>query len=73
MHKTIILPLVLCGCETRSLTLKEECKLQGTENKALRKKQMDLRKTEQVSDLRYYIGLTNNLVIFTGDLILLRK
>ena len=35
--KTIILPVVLYGCETWSLTLREECKLRVFENKVLRK------------------------------------
>jgi hypothetical protein len=35
--KTVILPAVLYGCETWSLTLREEHKLQVTENEALRK------------------------------------
>jgi hypothetical protein len=28
-HKTIILPVVLCGCETWSLTLREKYKTEG--------------------------------------------
>ena len=36
-YKTIILPVVLYGCETRSLTLGEEHRLRVFENKALRK------------------------------------
>ena len=31
--KTIILPVVLCGCETWSLTLREECRLRVFENR----------------------------------------
>jgi hypothetical protein len=34
---TIILPVVLYGCETWSLTLKEECRLRVYENRVLRK------------------------------------
>jgi hypothetical protein len=34
--KTIILPMVLYGCETRSLSLKEEHRLKVFENKVLR-------------------------------------
>jgi hypothetical protein len=37
MYKTIILPLVLYGCETWSLTLREEHRLRVFENRALRK------------------------------------
>jgi hypothetical protein len=35
--KTIIFPVVLCGCETWSLTLREEHKLRVFENMVLRK------------------------------------
>jgi hypothetical protein len=37
MHKTIILPVVLYGCETWSLTLREEHTLRVFENKVLRR------------------------------------
>jgi hypothetical protein len=37
MYRTIILPVVLYGCETWSLTLREECRLRVFENKVLRK------------------------------------
>jgi len=36
MYKTIILPLVLYGCETWSLTLKEERRLRLFKNRVLR-------------------------------------
>ena len=36
-YKTIILPIVLYGCETWSLTLREEHRLKVFENKVLRK------------------------------------
>ena len=36
IHRTIILPVVLYGCETWSLTLREECKLRVFENRVLR-------------------------------------
>ena len=36
-HKTIVLPVVLYGCETWSLTLIEENRLRVLENKVLRK------------------------------------
>jgi hypothetical protein len=35
--KTIILPVVLCGCETWSLTLREEHRLRVFENRMLRR------------------------------------
>jgi hypothetical protein len=37
IHKTIILPVVLYGCETRSLTLREEHRLEVFENRVLRR------------------------------------
>jgi hypothetical protein len=37
IYKTIILPVVLYGCETWSLTLREECRLRIFENKVLRR------------------------------------
>ena len=36
-HETIILPVVLYGCETWSLTLRKEHRLRVFENKVLRK------------------------------------
>jgi hypothetical protein len=37
IYKTIILPVVLCGCETWSLTLREEHRLRLFENRVLRR------------------------------------
>ena len=37
IYKIIILPVVLCGCGTRSLTLREERKLRVFENMVLRR------------------------------------
>jgi hypothetical protein len=37
IYKTIILPVVLYGCETWSLTLREEHRLRAFENRALRR------------------------------------
>jgi hypothetical protein len=37
VYKTIILPVVLYGCETWSLTLREEHRLRVFENKVLRR------------------------------------
>jgi len=37
IYRTIILPPVLYGCETWSLTLREECRLMGLENRVLRR------------------------------------
>jgi hypothetical protein len=36
IYKTVILPVVLYGCETWSLTLREECRLRVFENRVLR-------------------------------------
>jgi len=35
--KTIMLPVILYGCETWSCTLREECRLRVFENRVLRK------------------------------------
>jgi hypothetical protein len=37
MYTSITLPVVLCGCKTWSLTLREECRLRVFENRVLRK------------------------------------
>jgi hypothetical protein len=37
IYKTTILPIVLCGCETSSLTLREEHRLRLFENRVLRR------------------------------------
>jgi hypothetical protein len=37
VYRTIILPVVLYGCETWSLTLREECRLRVSENRVLRR------------------------------------
>ena len=37
IYRTVSLPVVLCGCETWSLTLSEECGLRVFENRVLRK------------------------------------
>jgi hypothetical protein len=37
LYKTIILPVVLCGCETWLLTLREEHRLRVFENRVLRR------------------------------------
>jgi hypothetical protein len=37
IHRTIILPVVLYGCENWSLTLREGCRLRVFENKELRR------------------------------------
>jgi len=37
IHTTIILPVVLYGCETWSFTLRKECRLRVFENRVLRR------------------------------------
>jgi hypothetical protein len=37
INRTIIMPVVLYGCETWSLTLREECRLRVFENRVLRR------------------------------------
>jgi hypothetical protein len=37
IYRTIILPVVLYGCESLSLTLREECRLRVFENRVLRR------------------------------------
>jgi hypothetical protein len=37
IYRTIILPVVLYGCESWSLSLREECRLRVFENKVLRR------------------------------------
>jgi hypothetical protein len=37
IYRNIILPVVLCGCETLPLTLREECRLRVFENRVLRR------------------------------------
>jgi hypothetical protein len=37
IQKSTIFPVVLCGCETWSLTLKEEHRLRVSENRVLRR------------------------------------
>ena len=37
IYRTIILPVILYGCETWSLTLRKECRLRVFENRVLRR------------------------------------
>ena len=37
IHRTIILPVVVYGCETWSLIFREEGRLRGSENRVLRR------------------------------------
>jgi len=61
IHRTIILPLVLYGCETWSLTLREERKLRVFENMAL-KRIFGLRRDEVTGEWRrLYNEVLNDL------------
>jgi hypothetical protein len=35
IHRPVILSVVVCGCETLSLTLREECRIRVFENRVL--------------------------------------
>jgi len=37
VYRTVILPVVLYGCETWSLTVRDECRLRVLENRVLRR------------------------------------
>jgi hypothetical protein len=51
MHKTIILPVVLYGCETWSLTLRKEHRLRVFENRELRGRKKRREAGEDLDDL----------------------
>jgi hypothetical protein len=56
IYKTIILPVVLCGCETWSLTLREEHRLRVFENRVLRKIFGPKRRKETTRKTKTYVG-----------------
>jgi hypothetical protein len=51
MYRTVIFTVVLYGCETRSLTLTEECRLRVFENRVLRRV-FEPKKDEVIAELR---------------------
>ena len=51
IHKTVILPVVLCECETWSLTLKKERRLRVSENRVLRR-MLGLKRAEVTRECR---------------------
>jgi len=51
IYRTIILPVVLCGCETWSLTMREERRLRAFENRVLRRV-FGLKRHEEIGELR---------------------
>ena len=56
-HKTIILPVILYGCETWSLTMREEHRLRVFENKVPRR-YLGLRETKLQENGESYIMLS---------------
>jgi hypothetical protein len=58
INRSIILPDVLCGCETWSLTLREERKLRVFENRVLRII-FGPKKDEATRKLHIYISLND--------------
>jgi len=64
IHGIIILPVVLYGCETWSLILKEERRLRGNESRVLRKL-VGLRGTES-RVLRKHVGLRGTRKLVNG-------
>jgi len=62
IYRTIILPVVLYGCETWSLTLREERRVRGFENRVLRRV-FGSKRDELTGNVENYV--TKNLRIFT--------
>jgi hypothetical protein len=62
IFKTIIWPVILCGCETWSLTVKEEHRLRVFENRVLRR-MFGLERDEVTGEWKNCI--TRSFVIFT--------
>jgi len=67
IYRTIILPVVLYGCETWSLILREECRPRVLENRVLRR-MFGPRRDEVTGECGNYIMM--NLVICTARPIL---
>jgi hypothetical protein len=67
MYRTIILPVVLYGCKTWSLTLREEYRLRMFDNRVLRKTFMSVRKEEETGEN----CVMKSIVICTANKILL--
>jgi len=62
IYRTVILPLVLCGCEIWSLILREERRLRVCENRVLRRI-FGTRRNEVTGEWRNYV--MRNLMICT--------
>jgi hypothetical protein len=50
MYRTLILPVVLYGCKTWSLTLREEYRLRMSDSRVLRKTFMSMRQEEETGE-----------------------
>jgi len=67
IYRPIILPVVLYGCETWSLTLREECRLRVFENRVLRRifgpkrdevtREWSITHYEELSDLYFSLSI----------------
>ncbi|KAJ4447631.1 hypothetical protein ANN_09638 [Periplaneta americana] len=64
IYKTVILPVVLYGCETWTLTLREEHRLMVFENKVLRKI-FGAKRDEITGEWRKLLNTTGRIVFFT--------
>jgi len=67
IHRTITWPVVFYGCETWSLSPREECRLRVSENRVMRRI-LGFRRHEITREYRSYI--TRSLKICTPHLIL---
>ena len=52
VYRTIIMPIVLYGCETWLLTLREECRLRVFENRVLRRILFGAKRNETTGEWR---------------------
>ena len=67
MYRTIILPVVVYGSKTWSLTLREEYRLRVFDNRVLRKAFVSMRKEEETGEN----CIMKSIAIFTANKILL--
>jgi hypothetical protein len=68
IHISIILPVVLCGCETWSLTLRKESRLRVFENRAMRRifgsKREEIRGAGEDCIMRSFMFCTYHQILF---------
>ena len=62
VYKTIVLPVVLYGCETWSLTLREESRLRKFENRTLRRIFGPKKDGREVFPIKKFIVSTVHLI-----------